>query len=86
MEISDGSDVVGLFEALAKMDMNPLSPDQSSGRNRRSGNSEGNMLTSLNSAFISCALVLVAFGAIITRKRPSVFRVSRNDNRTEGNL
>ena len=85
MEINDGSDVVGLFSALAKMDLKPLQPVQQASRSRRSGGTEGNMLFSLNTAFISCALVLVAFGTIVARKRPAVFRESRN-NRNEGNL
>ena len=66
------------------MDMKPLNQAQQPGRSRRSNEPENNLF-SLNTAFISCALVLVAFGAIITRKRPSVFRPARN-NRNEGNL
>ena len=85
MEISDGSDVVGLFNALAKMDLDPL--NRESIRSRRS-EPEGSLFTSLNSAFISCAMVFVAFGVIITRKRPAIFRPSRinRNNRSEGNL
>ena len=83
MKISDDTDVVSLFTALAQMDMAPL--NQNTGRGRRSDSSEGKYLPSALTGMISCAIVFVIFGTILSRKRPNFMRASRS-NRCEGNL
>ena len=83
LEISDDTDVVNLFNALAKMDLMPL--NQNDGRNRRATESS---LLSLNSAIMGCAMIFVAIGFIISRKRPAYMRSTdrARNNRHEGSF
>ena len=86
LEISDGTDIVNLFTALAQMDV----PDAGlyghhlDTRSRRSVGSE-NSLSSVLNAFVGCAVVFAVFGAILVRKRPRAMRAA-NNNRNEGIL